>query len=82
LPAITDPTTVALDTSGSPCFTALAGPDQILSCGGETVNLTATSGTTGFWSIISSPPVGEEKYFQIVQVLALAFIALMLVITC
>jgi uncharacterized repeat protein (TIGR01451 family) len=61
---ITDPTTVALDTSGSPCFATLAGPDQILSCGGETVNLTATSGTTGFWSIISSPPVAGGEIFS------------------
>jgi hypothetical protein len=33
----------------------LAGPDQIASCGGEIVNLTATSGTTGTWTIVSGP---------------------------
>jgi uncharacterized repeat protein (TIGR01451 family) len=60
---ITAPTTVALDTSGSPCFYALAGPDQILSCGGETVNLSATSGTTGNWTIVSGP-AGEGEVFS------------------
>ncbi|MFQ3173465.1 MAG: hypothetical protein ACI8W0_000555, partial [Flavobacterium sp.] len=55
---ITSPTTVALDSSGSPCFAALAGPDQIVSCGGEIVNLTATSGTTGTWTIVSGPAGG------------------------
>lgn len=61
---ITAPTTVALDTSGSPCFAALAGPDQILSCGGETVNLTATSGTSGLWTIVSGPPVAGGEIFS------------------
>jgi hypothetical protein len=56
---ITAPTTVALDSSGSPCFAALAGPDQIVSCGGEIVNLTATSGTTGTWTIVSGPAGGK-----------------------
>ncbi|MGO4818210.1 LamG-like jellyroll fold domain-containing protein [Flavobacterium sp. W22_SRS_FP1] len=59
---ITEPTIVALDTSGSPCFYALAGPDQILSCGGETVNLNATSGTTGNWTILSGPEGGGEVF--------------------
>ena len=59
---ITSPTTVALDNSGSPCFTALAGPDQIVSCGNEIINLAATSGTTGSWSIVSGPAGGGEIF--------------------
>tara|TARA_R110000868_G_scaffold264879_1_gene523495 strand:- start:782 stop:5602 length:4821 start_codon:yes stop_codon:yes gene_type:complete len=59
---ITSPTTVALDNSGSPCFSALAGPDQLVSCGGEKVNLNATSGTIGSWSIISGPAGGGEIF--------------------
>ncbi|WP_367757574.1 LamG-like jellyroll fold domain-containing protein [Flavobacterium sp. WC2430] len=59
---ITAPTTVTLDNSGSPCFTALAGPDQVVSCGGEIVNLAATSGTSGTWSIVSGPAGGGEVF--------------------
>jgi uncharacterized repeat protein (TIGR01451 family) len=59
---ITDPTTVTLDNSGSPCFDALAGPDQTVSCGGEVVNLTATPGTIGTWTIISGPAGGGEVF--------------------
>jgi hypothetical protein len=59
---ISSPTTVTLDNSGSPCFTALAGPDQIVSCGGELVNLAATSGTSGNWTIVSGPAGGGEVF--------------------
>ncbi|UQD56262.1 LamG-like jellyroll fold domain-containing protein [Flavobacterium sp. K5-23] len=59
---ITSPTTVTLDNSGSPCFTALAGPDQVVSCGGEIVYLSATSGTSGIWTIVSGPSGGGEVF--------------------
>jgi hypothetical protein len=55
---LTSPTTIALDNSGSPCFAALAGPDQIVSCGGEIVNLIATTGTIGTWTKVSGPAGG------------------------
>ncbi|WP_051929313.1 LamG-like jellyroll fold domain-containing protein [Flavobacterium sp. 83] len=48
-------------TSGS-CLSALAGPDQIASCGGEYVTLNATAGTTGTWSIVSGPAGGGEIF--------------------
>lgn len=60
--AITTPTTVALNSSGSSCFTNIAGPDTILSCGGEIVTLAATTGTTGEWSIVSGPTGGSENF--------------------
>jgi hypothetical protein len=59
---ITSPTIVTLDNSGSPCFTALAGPDQVVSCGEEVVNLSATSGTSGIWTIVSGPAGGGEVF--------------------
>lgn len=59
---ISSPTTVALDNSGSPCFYNIAGPDQVLSCGGEIVTLSATSGTTGTWTIVSGPAGGGEIF--------------------
>ena len=60
--AITTPTTVALNSSGSSCFTNIAGPDTILSCGGEIVTLAATTGTIGEWSIVSGPTGGSENF--------------------
>jgi hypothetical protein len=50
---------VAID--GSSCYSSMAGPDQITSCGGETVTLGATTGATGSWSIISSPSGSGEN---------------------
>jgi hypothetical protein len=76
---ITDPTTVAFYFR-KPCFTALAGPDQVLPRGGETVNLTA-EGTTGFWSIINSPEGGGEIFSDSTSTSS-SFYSLMLVITC
>lgn len=48
--------------ASSSCLSALAGPDQIASCGGEYVTLNATAGTTGTWSIISGPSGGGEIF--------------------
>jgi hypothetical protein len=60
--AITSPTTVALNSTGSSCFTNIAGPDTILSCGGEFVTLAATAGTVGTWTIVSGPTGGGEIF--------------------
>lgn len=53
---------VAIDTSSSACFNSFAGPNQIASCGGETVTLNATNGTIGTWSIVSGPSGGGEIF--------------------
>ena len=53
---------VAIDTSSSTCFTNFAGPDEIVSCGGESVTLGATAGTIGVWSIISGPSGSGEIF--------------------
>ncbi|MBC5841314.1 T9SS type A sorting domain-containing protein [Flavobacterium sp. F-380] len=63
--AITTPTTVALNSTGSSCFTNIAGADRILSCGGEIVTLAATTGTTGTWTIVSGPTGGGEIFSSI-----------------
>jgi hypothetical protein len=60
--AIATPTTVALNSSGSACFINIAGPDRILTCGGEIVTLAATTGTTGSWTIVSGPAGGGEIF--------------------
>ena len=59
---ITSPTTVALNSSGSSCFIDIAGPDKILSCGGELVTLEAKAGTIGSWTIVSGPAGGGEIF--------------------
>ncbi len=56
---ITGSIKVAIDTVS--CLSALAGPDQIASCGGDTVTLAAT-GATGSWAIVSGPSGGGESF--------------------
>ena len=51
---------VAIDASS--CLSSLAGPDQIVSCGGEYVTLAASSTKTGFWTIVSGPVGGGEIF--------------------
>jgi len=51
---------VAIDASS--CFLSMAGPDQITSCGGEFVTLTAATGTAGIWEIVSGPAGGGEIF--------------------
>ncbi|MFE3870906.1 LamG-like jellyroll fold domain-containing protein [Flavobacterium sp. ZS1P70] len=51
---------VAIDTSS--CLSSMAGPDQITSCGGESVILAASTGKTGIWTIISGPAGGGEIF--------------------
>ncbi len=48
---------VAINTAS--CLSAMAGPDQIASCGGEFVTLAATE-ATGTWTIVN--PVGGEIF--------------------
>jgi hypothetical protein len=60
----------SLDTSGSPCFAALAGPDQILPAVEK-----LDCDIRNYWFLVYQIVLLQaEKYFQIVQVLALAFI--------
>jgi hypothetical protein len=51
---------VAIDASS--CLSSMAGPDQITSCGGESVTLAASTGKTGIWTIISGPAGGGEIF--------------------
>lgn len=41
---------VAIDNSGTACYSQLAGPNQTASCGLESVILAATAGIAGTWS--------------------------------
>lgn len=50
---------VSIDASS--CLSSMAGPDQTVSCGGETATLAATE-VTGLWSIISGPSGGGEVF--------------------
>ncbi|WP_255347724.1 LamG-like jellyroll fold domain-containing protein, partial [Flavobacterium sp. ACAM 123] len=60
---IDKPILVNFNSSNSPCFTALAGPDKIPpACGLEAVNLSATVGTVGQWTILSGPAGGGEVF--------------------
>lgn len=53
------PILVNFNSSNSPCFAALAGPDKAPPvCGLEAVTLGATAGTSGTWSIVSGPSGG------------------------
>ncbi|MFA9189478.1 LamG-like jellyroll fold domain-containing protein [Flavobacterium sp. FBOR7N2.3] len=52
---------VAID--GTSCLSTLAGNNQITSCGSESVQLEATSGSTGLWSIINAP-AGDGEIFS------------------
>jgi len=54
---------VAIDASS--CFSSMAGPDQITSCGGESVTLSASTGTSGIWDIVSGPAGGGEIFSNI-----------------
>ena len=56
---ITGSVKVAINTSS--CLASMAGPDQIASCGGESVTLAATE-ATGSWTIISGPLGGGEIF--------------------
>lgn len=57
------PILVNFNSTNSPCFAALAGPDTAPPvCGLETVNLSATAGTIGQWSIVSGPAGGGEIF--------------------
>jgi hypothetical protein len=57
------PILVNFNSSNSPCFAALAGPDKTPPvCGVESVNLSATAGTVGSWSIVSGPAGGGEIF--------------------
>lgn len=51
---------VAIDASS--CLSSMAGPNQITSCGGESVTLAASTGKTGIWSIFSGPAGGGELF--------------------
>ena len=60
---INKPILVNFNSSNSPCFAALAGPDKTPPvCGLESVNLSATAGTVGTWSIVSGPAGGGEVF--------------------
>jgi hypothetical protein len=50
---------VAIDTAS--CLSAMAGSDQIASCGGESVTLAATE-AIGLWTIVSGPAGGGEIF--------------------
>jgi hypothetical protein len=50
---------VAIDTAS--CLSAMAGPNQIASCGGEYVTLAATE-AIGLWTIVSGPAGGGEIF--------------------
>jgi hypothetical protein len=54
---------VAIDESS--CLSSMAGPDQIASCGGENINLNASTAQTGAWSIVSGPAGGGEVFSNI-----------------
>jgi hypothetical protein len=57
------PILVNFNSANSPCFAALAGPDKAPPvCGLESVNLSATAGTVGTWSIVSGPAGGGEVF--------------------
>jgi uncharacterized repeat protein (TIGR01451 family) len=61
--AVSSPTTVTLDGSNSSCFINIAGPDTAPPvCGIDSVNLSATAGTIGSWSIVSGPAGGGEIF--------------------
>ena len=51
---------VAIDASS--CLSSMAGSDQIASCGGEYVELGASTAKTGVWSIVSGPAGGGEIF--------------------
>lgn len=51
---------VAIDASS--CLLIMAGPDQMVSCGGDTVTLGAATENTGIWSIVSGPAGGGEIF--------------------
>ncbi|WP_165930077.1 LamG-like jellyroll fold domain-containing protein [Flavobacterium sandaracinum] len=51
---------VAID--GSSCSSVMAGIDLSPICGLETVQLAATAGTTGSWSIVNGPSGGGEIF--------------------
>nr|WP_315211573.1 LamG-like jellyroll fold domain-containing protein [uncultured Flavobacterium sp.] len=60
------PILVNFNSSNSSCFAALAGPDKAPPvCGLESVNLSATDGTVGSWSIVSGPAGGGEVFSNI-----------------
>ncbi|SEB06890.1 Por secretion system C-terminal sorting domain-containing protein [Flavobacterium gillisiae] len=60
------PILVNFNSSNSPCFAALAGPDKAPPvCGLEAVTLGATAGTSGTWSIASGPAGGGELFSNI-----------------
>jgi uncharacterized repeat protein (TIGR01451 family) len=50
---------VAIDTAS--CLSAMAGPNQTASCGGESVTLAATE-AIGLWTIVSGPAGGGEIF--------------------
>jgi hypothetical protein len=57
---IDKPILVNFNSSNSPCFSALAGPDKTPpSCGLESVKLAATASTSGTWSIVNGPSGGS-----------------------
>ncbi len=51
---------VAIDSNS--CLSTIAGPDQIASCGGESVTLGASTGGAGIWTIVSGPAGGGEIF--------------------
>ncbi|AWG21596.1 hypothetical protein FFWV33_08650 [Flavobacterium faecale] len=60
---IDNPILVNFNSSNSPCFAALAGPDKAPpTCGLSSVILAATANTTGTWSILSGPAGGGEVF--------------------
>ena len=54
---------ISIDTSS--CLSDMAGSNQIVSCGGESVVLNASNGATGTWSIINGPAGGGEVFSNI-----------------
>ncbi|MFM2439128.1 MAG: hypothetical protein RLZ16_125, partial [Bacteroidota bacterium] len=52
---------VIVAINATSCLSSMAGPDQIVSCGGENVTLAATE-LTGSWSIVSGPSGGGEIF--------------------
>ncbi|EIA07102.1 LamG-like jellyroll fold domain-containing protein [Flavobacterium frigoris] len=60
---ITGSIKVAINASS--CLSSMAGPNQIASCGGESVTLGASTAKTGVWSIVSGPAGGGEIFSNV-----------------
>ena len=53
---------IVVTIDSSTCLSTMAGDDLSPLCGLESVQLAATAGTTGIWSIVSGPSGGGETF--------------------